>query len=85
MKSSIIILEHVDPEKSRVVDEAPTVIRSSIRLSLTLIASLGFNLLSRDISVAFLQSKDELKIDVYVKPPKDQNVLRKSLHQRDQF
>ena len=75
-KARLVILGHLDPDKPRVVNEAPTVNKSSIRTVLTLIASFGFNLFPRDISLAFLQSKDELKRNVYVRPPKGSNVLQ---------
>ena len=60
-KARLVILCHLDPDKPRVVNETPTVNKSSIKTVLTLIASFGFKLFSRDTSLAFLQSKDELK------------------------
>jgi len=74
-KARLVILGHIDPEKPRVVNEAPTVLKSSIRLTLSLIAAYDFTIWSRDITLAFLQSKDALKRTVYVRPPKGENVL----------
>ncbi len=42
-KARLVILGHVDPEKPRVVNEAPTVMKSSIRLLLTLMLRTIFN------------------------------------------
>ncbi len=55
-KARLLILGHVDPDKPRVVNEAPTVLKSSIRLAIAMIASHGYKIWSRDISQAFLQS-----------------------------
>ena len=74
-KARLVIPGHLDPEKPRVVNEAPAVLKSSIRLLLALISSCEFPLWSRDITLAFLQSKDKLKRNVYVRPPKDEKVL----------
>ncbi len=74
-KARLVILGHRDPDKPRVVNEAPTVLKSSVRLMITLIASHNFPLWSRDITLAFLQSKEKLKRDVYVRPPRKENVL----------
>ncbi len=41
-KARLVTLGHVDPDKPRVVNEAPTVLKSSIRLEVSLIASHGF-------------------------------------------
>ncbi len=53
-KARLVILGHIDTEKPRVVNEAPTVLKSSIRLAIALIAGKGFQIWSRDISQAFL-------------------------------
>ena len=74
-KARLVILGHLDSEKPRVVNEAPTVLERSIRLLLELISSCKFLLWSRDITLAFLQSKDKLKRNVHVRPPKYENVL----------
>ncbi len=69
-KARLYILGHLDPEKPKVVNQAPTVLESSTRLLISLIASFEFLLLSRDITLTFIQCKDKLKRDVYVRPPK---------------
>ncbi len=74
-KPRLVILGHIDPDKPRIVNEAPTVMRSSVRLAITLIASHNFQLWSRDITLAFLKSKDELQRDIYVRMPKGENLL----------
>jgi len=74
-KARLVILGHVDPDKPRVVCEAPTVLKSSVRLLLSLAATYGFKIWSRDISQAFIQSDEPLRRTVYVKPPKGENVL----------
>ncbi len=68
-KARLVILGHIDPHKPRVVNEAPTVLKSSVRLAVALIASKSFQIWSRDISQAFLQSEDPLRRTVYVRPP----------------
>ena len=75
-KARLVILGHLDPDKPRVVSEAPIVLKSSIRLLLTIISSYRFPVWSRDITLAFFQSKEILKRDVYVRPPEGENVLQ---------
>lgn len=74
-KARLVILGHIDPDKPRIVNEAPTVLRSSIRMIVALAASFGFKLWSRDISQAFIQSDEPLHRTVFVRPPKGENVL----------
>lgn len=69
-KARLIILEHLDPETAWVMNEAPTVLESSVRLFLTLIGASAFAIWSRDITLTFIQSKKNLKRNVYVRPPK---------------
>ncbi len=76
-KARLVILGHIDPEKPRVVKEAPTVLKSSIRLAIALIAGKGFQIWSRDISQAFLQSEDPLRRTVYIRPPKGEHILER--------
>lgn len=54
-KARLVILEHIDPDKARIVNAAP-VLRSSIRMIITLSALFRFKLWSRDTSQAFIQS-----------------------------
>ncbi len=76
-RQRLVILRHVDPFKPRVVNEAPTVLKSSIRLAVSLIPSHGFKTRSRDIPQAFLQIKDPLRRTVYVMPAKGEDLLRR--------
>ena len=51
--------------------------KSYIRLALTLAAFENIVLWSRDITLAFLQSKDELKREVHIRTPKGENILQR--------
>ncbi len=59
-KSRLVIQGHRDPEKHRVVNEAPTILRSSVRLLIALGISLDYKLCSRDVKQAFVQSDTDL-------------------------
>ena len=60
-------------ENERPQSDSPTANRESLRLFLSISASLGFeNLCSIDVSAAFLQA-EKLERDVYVKLPKFMN------------
>ena len=74
-KARLVILGQIDPDKPRVVNEAPTVLKSSVLLALSLIVSYGFHLWSRDITQAFLQRKDPQRREVFVRLPKEENIL----------
>ena len=74
-KTRLVILGHIDPYKPRVVNEAPTVPKSLVRLALSLIVSYGFRSCSRDITQAFLQSKDPLHREVFIRLLKRENIL----------
>ena len=69
-KTRLFIQGHLDPEKGKIVNEAPTILRSSTRLILTIAATLNFEIWSRDVKQAFIQSEDTLQRELYVKPPK---------------
>lgn len=74
-EARFIIQGHKDPEKGKVVNEAHTVLRSSVRLIIALSQAYGFPLWSRDVSQAFVQSEDNLKRNLYIRVPKGQRVL----------
>ncbi len=74
-KARLVIMGHQDPEKGRIVNEAPTVTRSSVRLIIALSKILRFKLWTRDVTQTFLQSKDALKRDMYIRAPRGQNVM----------
>lgn len=74
-KARFIILGYRDPDKGRIVNEAPTVSRFSVRLVVALSRMLDYPLWSRDVTQAFVQSKDNLKRELYMRVPKRQNVL----------
>ena len=74
-KARFVILGHKDPEKGRIVHEAPTVTKASIRVLLILSRIHNYPVWSRDVKQAFVQSKENLKRDVYIRPPRNQSVL----------
>ena len=74
-KARFVILGHHDPDKGRIVNEAPTVTRASIRLILALSRMFNYDIWTRDVTQAFVQSRDNLNREVYVTPPKGQDVL----------
>lgn len=55
-KRRLVMQGHKDPDKGSIVTEAPTVLRASIRIILTLIPTLEFEFWSRDVKQAFVQS-----------------------------
>ncbi len=69
-KSRLVIQCHLDPEKDHVVNEAPTILRSSVRLLIALGLSLNYKLWSRDVKQAFVQSDTDLARELYVRLPK---------------
>lgn len=56
-KARLVIFGHVDPEKPRVVNEAPTLLKISVRLMLSLLLAHSFPIWSRYINVAFIPSE----------------------------
>lgn len=57
------------------VNKAPTILRSSTRIVLSLASTLGFRIWSRDVKQAFIQSEYKLHRTLYVKPPKRPDLL----------
>lgn len=74
-KTRLVIQGHLDPEKGMTVNEAPTILRSSTRIILSLASTMGFGLWSRDVKQAFIQSEENLHRELYVKPPKRPDLL----------
>ena len=72
----IVILGHKDPDKDIIVNEAPTMLGSSVRLVVALSQIYGFPLWTRDVSQAFVQANDSLKRELFIRPPKRENVLQ---------
>lgn len=66
---------HPGIEKGRIVNDAPTVTRSSVRLIIALSKIYGFNLWTRYVTQAFVEFKDALKRDKYIRAPRVQNVI----------
>ncbi len=69
-KNRLIIQVNRDPQKGLVVTEAPTILRSSIRLILALSSMYDFLLWSRDVKQAFIQSAFPMDRAIYIKPPR---------------
>ena len=75
-KARFVILCHKDPNKDRVVNESPTVLRSLVRLVIALSQIFNFSLWTRAVSQAFVQPKDSLKREIFIRPPRGENVLQ---------
>ena len=56
-KARLVILGYVDHEKPRVVNEAPTVMKRSIRTTLILTSPFGFAPSSHDVSLVFCKAR----------------------------
>ena len=74
-KTQLIVQGHLDPEKGEIVNEAPTILRSSNRLMLTVSTSVNFKIWSQNVKQAFIQSEDTLHRELCVKPPKRPDLL----------
>ena len=77
LKARLVIMGHVDPDKARVVNEAPTLLKSSMRIIIALGLAHSFEIWCRDVSQAFVQSRDALPRRVYIRAPKNDNVLQR--------
>jgi hypothetical protein len=64
-KARLVILGHMDPMKGVVVNEAPTLRTASMRLLISIASAFGWQIASRDVTGAFLQSND-IRRDIYV-------------------
>ena len=74
-KDRLVILGHRDPEKARVVNEAPTILRASVRLIITLAISIDLELSTRDVIQEFVKSREFLKRVIFIRPPKNQRTM----------
>lgn len=74
-KTRLVILGHRDSDKGHIVNEAPTILRASSRIILSLASILGFKLWSRDVKQAFVQSEDKFNSEIYVRPPRKPELL----------
>jgi hypothetical protein len=74
-KSRLVFAGHSDTGKELILTQSPTIQRMSQRLLLALGASLqaayGMKFELRDITQAYIQSKDKLTCDLYARPPKE--------------
>ena len=74
-KTRLVIQGHKEPGKNQIVKEAPTVLRSSVRLILILCAVFEFKLWSRDVKQALIQSDYPLQRSLYIKPPQKPDLM----------
>lgn len=74
-KSRLVFAGHSDQGKEEILTQSPTIQRMSQRLLLALAASLrvshDMHLELRDITQAYVQSKDKLSRTLYARPPKE--------------
>jgi hypothetical protein len=74
-KSRLVLAGHSDKEKEEILTQAPTIQRMSQRLILaiapSLIATYGMHCELRDITQAYVQSKDKLNRTIYARPPSE--------------
>lgn len=71
----MVVLGHLNPDKGRIVNEAPTIHRSSVSFLVALYIACFQNLFTRDVNQSFVQLDDDLKRELYILPPNSQNVL----------
>jgi hypothetical protein len=74
-KSRLVLAGHSDQDKESILTQSPTIQRMSQRLLLalgaSLIATYGMHFELRDITQAYVQSKDKLLRTLYARPPKE--------------
>ena len=80
-KARFVIQGHKDQEKQNMVTEAPTVLRHSVRLLLSLASMLDLEVWTRDITQAYIQSMSDLLRDVYLIPPPNLGIAKDKIIQ----
>jgi hypothetical protein len=70
-KARYVVQGHRDKEKGYLVHNSTTVRQNSVRLILSTAATFGFCIWSQDVRQAYLQSSENLKRKVYLKPSKE--------------
>ena len=75
-KSRLFIQGHRDPNKERTVAEAPSILRSSTRLILALSRIYEYNIWTRDVKQAFIQSQFPLGIPPFTEPPLISDIMK---------
>lgn len=73
-KARLVARGFEDTDKNNVEKDSPTCAKESLRLVLAIIAQYNWKPKSMDIKTAFLQGQ-ELSRDIYLKPPKEANVV----------
>ena len=71
LKARFVIQGHRDREKKTMVKESPTVLRHSIRLLVALASIFNYEVWTRDVKQAYIQSMEDLFRDIYLEPPTD--------------
>ena len=84
-KTRLVIQGHKDPDKGSIVTEAPTVLPSSLRLLLSIAAMCDFEVWSRDVKQAFIQSSFPIDREIYIKPPKKPNLMAMIGEREDRY
>lgn len=74
-KAMFVILDHKDPDKDRIVNEAPAVLRSLLFLLFSLFLDDSFDVWSGDVSQAIVPFQDYLGRDVHISLHQIRNVL----------
>ena len=70
-----LVVRGFEEDKAGIVSDSPTVGRTTMRVFLAVVASLGWRVKTTDIKSAFLQGNLMDRV-VYVKPPKEANCSR---------
>ena len=70
IKKARLVCRGFEEDSEGIRNDSPTCSKDSLRISLSIISSKGWEMNSLDVRAAFLQGK-ELERDVYMKPPKE--------------
>lgn len=68
LKARFVLGGHRDREKKSLIHNSTTLKHQSVRLILALASVFGFDLWSSDVNQAYLQSAEQLKRDIFIRP-----------------